>query len=66
MIGRTREIFSMIHRTLILAAALLLAAPTAAFADAIDGNWCSKRSPDERSEIRSRRGVLHLGFAHPG
>ncbi|MEA2885925.1 MAG: hypothetical protein QOD11_285 [Bradyrhizobium sp.] len=31
----------MIHRNLILAAVLLLAAPTAALADAIDGNWCS-------------------------
>ena len=31
----------MIHRKLILATVLLLAAPTAALADAIDGNWCS-------------------------
>jgi hypothetical protein len=28
-------------RNLMLAAVLLLAAPTAAFADAIDGDWCS-------------------------
>ena len=31
----------MIRRNLILAAVLLLAAPTAALADAIDGDWCS-------------------------
>ena len=31
----------MTHRNLIVAAVLLLAAPTAALADAIDGNWCS-------------------------
>ena len=31
----------MIHRKLILAIALLLAAATAALADAIDGEWCS-------------------------
>lgn len=31
----------MTHRNLILATALLLTAPTAAFADAIDGDWCS-------------------------
>ena len=31
----------MTHRKLILATALLLAAPTAVLADAIDGNWCS-------------------------
>lgn len=31
----------MTHRNLILATVLLLAAPTAAFADAIDGDWCS-------------------------
>ena len=31
----------MTHRKLILIAALLLAAPTAALADAIDGDWCS-------------------------
>jgi hypothetical protein len=31
----------MIHRNLMLAAVLLLAAPTAALADAIDGDWCS-------------------------
>lgn len=31
----------MTCRNLILAIALLLAAPTAALADAIDGNWCS-------------------------
>jgi hypothetical protein len=31
----------MTYRNLILAAVLLLAAPTAAFADAIDGDWCS-------------------------
>jgi hypothetical protein len=31
----------MTHRNLILTAALLLAAPTAALADAIDGDWCS-------------------------
>src|SRR4051794_38960756 len=41
MIGRTRRTFSMTLRTLILAAVLLLAAPPAALADAIDGNWCS-------------------------
>lgn len=33
--------FSMIHRSLILTAAVLLALPTAALADAIDGDWCS-------------------------
>ena len=31
----------MTHRKLILAAVLLLAAPTTVLADAIDGNWCS-------------------------
>jgi hypothetical protein len=31
----------MTYRNLILAAVLLLAAPTTALADAIDGNWCS-------------------------
>jgi hypothetical protein len=31
----------MIHRNLILAAVLLLVAPTIVLADAIDGNWCS-------------------------
>ena len=31
----------MTLRTLTMAAALVLAAPTAAFADAIDGDWCS-------------------------
>ena len=31
----------MIHRNLMLAAVLLLAAPTTALADAIDGDWCS-------------------------
>jgi hypothetical protein len=31
----------MPHRNLMLAAVLLLAAPSAAFADAIDGEWCS-------------------------
>ena len=31
----------MTLRTLTMAAVLLLAAPTAAFADAIDGDWCS-------------------------
>jgi hypothetical protein len=31
----------MTYSKLILAIALLLAAPTAALADAIDGNWCS-------------------------
>lgn len=31
----------MTHRNLMLAAVLLLAVPTAAFADAIDGDWCS-------------------------
>jgi hypothetical protein len=31
----------MTPRNLILATALLLAAPTAALADAIDGDWCS-------------------------
>jgi hypothetical protein len=36
-----RETVSMNHRNLLLAAVLLLAAPTAAVADAIDGDWCS-------------------------
>src|SRR4051794_2844300 len=36
-----RDAFSMTCRKLILAAALLLAAPTTVLADAIDGNWCS-------------------------
>ncbi len=31
----------MTHRNLIAAIALLLAAPSTALADAIDGNWCS-------------------------
>src|SRR5258708_3461798 len=31
----------MTHRNLILATALLFAAPTTALADAIDGDWCS-------------------------
>ena len=31
----------MTHRSLIMAAVLLLAAPDVALADAIDGNWCS-------------------------
>jgi hypothetical protein len=31
----------MNHRKLMLAAVLLLAAPTSAYADAIDGDWCS-------------------------
>lgn len=30
----------MTHRNLMLAAVLLLTAPTAAYADAIDGDWC--------------------------
>jgi hypothetical protein len=34
-------IFSMIYRNLTLAAVLLLALPTMALADAIDGDWCS-------------------------
>jgi hypothetical protein len=41
MIERHRGIFSMTHRNLMLAAVLLLAAPTTALADAIDGDWCS-------------------------
>src|SRR4051794_27228352 len=35
------ETLSMTYRNLLAAAALLLAAPTTALADAIDGNWCS-------------------------
>ena len=31
----------MTYRNLMLAAVVLLAAPTSAFADAIDGDWCS-------------------------
>ncbi|NVN84669.1 MAG: hypothetical protein HXX15_01160 [Rhodopseudomonas sp.] len=31
----------MSYRRLLLLAALLLAAPTSAFADAIDGDWCA-------------------------
>ena len=31
----------MTYRTLLLTAALLLAAPTTVLADAIDGDWCS-------------------------
>ena len=43
----------MTPRKLILAAVLLLAAPTAAFADAIDGDWCS--TDGMRMSIRAKK-----------